>query len=98
VLFEFGFGHWVAGHSWRRLLADYKLLAGRLWALVLVWIGIAPWVFYRLGPEPDRSRGHGLQSAVAGLRSGGRETRCAAREEVPMGNVLRSRSCPPAGR
>ncbi len=49
VAFEFSFGRWVAGHTWRRLLADYNLLAGRVWVLVLVWIGIAPWVFYRAG-------------------------------------------------
>lgn len=38
VAFEFGFGHFVAGHSWQRLLADYNLLAGRVWLLFLVWI------------------------------------------------------------
>lgn len=48
VLFEFGFGHYVAGHSWEKLIADYNLLEGRLWLLVLVWITIAPRVFYRL--------------------------------------------------
>ena len=35
MLFELGFGHWVAGHPWSRLLADYDLLAGRIWVLVL---------------------------------------------------------------
>ena len=38
IVFEFGFGHFVAGHSWQRLLADYNLLAGRIWSLFLVWI------------------------------------------------------------
>ena len=36
VLFEFGFGHYVAGHSWEKLLADYNIFNGRLWSLVLV--------------------------------------------------------------
>jgi hypothetical protein len=36
VVFEFGFGHYVVGHPWSRLLADYNLLAGRLWVLVLL--------------------------------------------------------------
>lgn len=42
VAFEFGFGHFVAGHSWARLLADYDLLAGRLWVLVLLTTFTAP--------------------------------------------------------
>lgn len=49
VLFEFGFGHWIAGHPWEKLLADYDLGAGRLWALVLLWVGIAPLVAYEVG-------------------------------------------------
>jgi hypothetical protein len=49
VLFEFGFGHYVAGHSWSRLLADYNLLAGRVWLLFLVWIAMLPYVTWRLG-------------------------------------------------
>ncbi|MEJ2422030.1 MAG: hypothetical protein P8018_10045 [Acidobacteriota bacterium] len=48
VLFEFGFGHFAAGHSWSKLLADYNLLKGRLWPLLLVWIAAAPSVFVRL--------------------------------------------------
>ena len=47
VAFEFLFGHLVAGHSWSRLLQDYNLLAGRLWVLILLWITLAPYVFYR---------------------------------------------------
>lgn len=48
VAFEFLFGHYVAGHSWERLLSDYNLLAGRIWVLVLLWIAIAPLLFYSL--------------------------------------------------
>lgn len=40
--FEFMFGHFVAGHSWSRLLADYNILAGRLWALVLLTVLLGP--------------------------------------------------------
>ena len=46
VGFEFLFGHYVAGHSWGRLFQDYNILAGRVWILVLLWITIAPYVFY----------------------------------------------------
>ncbi|MEW6771269.1 MAG: hypothetical protein AB1330_07745 [Bacillota bacterium] len=48
VAFEFGFGYFVMGHSWSRLLHDYNLLKGRLWVLVLLWVAIAPYAFYRL--------------------------------------------------
>ena len=47
IAFEFGFGHWVAGHSWEVLLADYNLMKGRVWSLFLLWIAVLPWtVFY----------------------------------------------------
>lgn len=49
VAFEFLFGHYVAKHSWSTLLADYNLLQGRLWVVVLVWVAIAPLIFYNLG-------------------------------------------------
>jgi hypothetical protein len=48
VAFEFLFGHYVAKHSWERLLQDYNLLKGRIWPLILVWIAVAPYLFFRL--------------------------------------------------
>ena len=36
VCFEFGFFHFLAGVPWEKLLADYNILAGRLWILVLL--------------------------------------------------------------
>ncbi len=42
VVFEFGFGHYVMGHSWRYLLADYNILKGRLWSLVLLVTFVSP--------------------------------------------------------
>ena len=47
VVFEFTFGHYIAGHSWSRLLSDYNILAGRVWIVVLIWIAIAPLLFSR---------------------------------------------------
>ena len=44
VAFEFLFGHYVAGHSWGRLLHDYNLLRGRVWILILIWAILAPYV------------------------------------------------------
>jgi xanthine/uracil/vitamin C permease (AzgA family) len=48
LAFELGFGHYVAGHPWRELLADYDLTAGRLWVLIPTWVTLAPFLFYRL--------------------------------------------------
>jgi hypothetical protein len=48
VCFEFLFGHFVARHSWNRLLRDYNIVAGRLWGLLILWITFAPYIFYRL--------------------------------------------------
>lgn len=42
VCFEFLFGHYVAGHPWERLLADYNLLAGRIWLLILAVLLFTP--------------------------------------------------------
>ena len=47
VVFEFIFGHYVIGHSWSKLFHDYNLAKGRVWSLVLIWISIAPYIFYR---------------------------------------------------
>lgn len=48
VAFEFLFGHYVAGHSWSKLFYDYNIFSGRVWVLVLVWITVAPYLFYRI--------------------------------------------------
>jgi hypothetical protein len=48
VMFELGFGHYVVGDSWGKLLHDYNILEGRVWGLFVLWVGIAPYVFYRI--------------------------------------------------
>lgn len=48
IVFEFLFGHYVMKHPWSRLLHDYNILKGRFWVLFLIWIAIAPYVFFRL--------------------------------------------------
>jgi hypothetical protein len=45
LAFGFLFGHFIAGHTWARLLADYDLAAGRVWVLIPLWVALAPWVF-----------------------------------------------------
>jgi hypothetical protein len=44
VAFEFLFGHFVSGTSWHALLADYNILRGRLWPLVLIGVWLGPWL------------------------------------------------------
>jgi hypothetical protein len=48
VAFEFLFFHFVGGHSWAELLASYNVLQGRVWVFVVLWVAIAPWIFFRL--------------------------------------------------
>ena len=42
VLFEFVFGHYVIGHSWEKLLADYNIVKGRRWSLFLLTEFVSP--------------------------------------------------------
>ena len=48
ILFEFVFGHFVMGHSWTKLFADYNIFEGRLWILILLWTLFGPYIFYRI--------------------------------------------------
>ncbi len=48
VAFEFLFFHFVTGHSWSELLANYNIVEGRVWVLVLLWTLIAPYLFWRM--------------------------------------------------
>ena len=42
ILFEFIAGHFIFGNSWDHLIADYNILNGRIWSLVLFTILFAP--------------------------------------------------------
>jgi len=44
LIFEFGFFHYIGKYPWEKLLADYNILAGRVWALLLIWIAATPWI------------------------------------------------------
>jgi hypothetical protein len=48
LAFEFGFGHYVDGLSWEKLVADYDLTAGNLWVLVPLTVALAPSAARRL--------------------------------------------------
>jgi hypothetical protein len=45
VGFEFAFGHFVAGASWAALIANYDLLAGRTWPVVLAVVAASPFIW-----------------------------------------------------
>jgi hypothetical protein len=47
ILFEFGFGHYIAGNPWEKLLHDYNILEGRLWIVVLLTTFLAPFIVKR---------------------------------------------------
>ena len=48
VIFEFVSGHYVMGHPWERLLADYNIRRGRVWSVVLIITFIAPYICGRI--------------------------------------------------
>ena len=42
LAFEFLAGHYLFHHAWSSLLADYNVLRGRIWVLVLITTLVAP--------------------------------------------------------
>jgi hypothetical protein len=48
VAFEFFMGLVLAHRPLSQVLHDYNLLAGRVWVLFLIWLALAPWVFFRV--------------------------------------------------
>lgn len=52
VAFEFLFFHYVGGHPWPALWQSYDVLHGQMWLFVLLWVAVAPYVFFRLHRAP----------------------------------------------
>ena len=48
IVFEFAMGRIIMHRPWQQLFQDYNLAAGRVWLLFLIWLALAPCVFYRL--------------------------------------------------
>jgi len=48
ILFEFLAGHYVFKNPWEKLLADYNILKGRIWILVLLATFLAPYIANQL--------------------------------------------------
>ena len=42
--FEFLAGHYAFGNSWEKLFADYNILKGRIWVLVLLTLFFSPYL------------------------------------------------------
>ena len=49
VLFEFGLGYFVSHLTLEQMLADYNVLEGRLWPLVLLSVLTLPVILFRAG-------------------------------------------------
>lgn len=48
VAFEFFMGLVLQHRPLAQVLDQYNLFAGRVWMLFLLWITLAPWLFFRL--------------------------------------------------
>ncbi len=48
VSFEFLFGHYVMGHPWENLIADYNIFEGKVWVLVLISTFLSPTIAGKL--------------------------------------------------
>lgn len=48
VAFETFMGLVLQHRPIQDVLYEYNLFAGRVWTLFLVWLGVAPWIFFRI--------------------------------------------------
>ena len=48
VAFEFFMGLVLAHRPLVMVLQDYNLFAGRVWVVFLIWLTVAPWIFFHL--------------------------------------------------
>lgn len=46
LVFECGVGRLIGKRSWRALLDEYNLLAGRLWLLIPLWLVLFPLLWW----------------------------------------------------
>ena len=47
LIFEFGMGY-MTGKTWAQMLEDYNIIKGHIWVLIPIWVGIAPYLFYKI--------------------------------------------------
>ncbi len=48
VVFEFFMGLVLAHRPLAQVIQEYNLMTGRVWVLFLIWLTLAPWLFFRL--------------------------------------------------
>jgi hypothetical protein len=48
VVFETGMAKVFQNRAWSSVFHDYNILEGRVWILVLIWVAIAPSLFYKI--------------------------------------------------
>jgi hypothetical protein len=48
ICFEFLAGHYAFENSWGKLIADYNILEGRIWSLVLITLFFSPYLTNKL--------------------------------------------------
>jgi hypothetical protein len=72
LAFEFIGGHYLFRTPWSTLVADYNILEGRLWIVVLIATITAPALVYRAGHNPVPRR---FPHRSRTTRRGGEETR-----------------------
>lgn len=53
VVFELGLGYFT-GISIPDLLNAYNIFEGNLWAIIPVWVGVAPRIFFSIKQQTDR--------------------------------------------
>jgi len=59
LLFEFGFGAAVQGHSWAEMLEAYTFQDGNIWPVVLAVTFVAPLIAARLRPAHKQQHARG---------------------------------------
>ena len=48
IVFETGMARLFQNRDWSSVFRDYNILEGRVWILVLLWVAIAPSLFYKI--------------------------------------------------
>lgn len=48
LAFESFMGLVLQQRSLSQVLHEYNVFAGRVWPLLLIWVALAPWIFFRL--------------------------------------------------
>jgi hypothetical protein len=53
IVFETGMARLFQNRDWSSVFRDYNILEGRVWILVLLWVAVAPSLFYIIQKKND---------------------------------------------